>query len=168
MDRLPGVHYAVLVPNQRGFDNLSSLLSSHSPSPQSSFSSSSTALPPATEIALFTAATDAFCMANTNTTIATSLERLEPVARAALAAGLRVRGYVSVVITCPYSGQVDYAKVREVAEALVGMGCYEVSLGDTVGTGTPSSVGEMVEEVKKGVPVGMLAVSSPPCSFSFC
>jgi hydroxymethylglutaryl-CoA lyase len=156
MERLPGVHYPVLVPNQKGLDNLLNLLSTYRPA----LSNSQPQPPPPTdEIAIFTAATDAFTQANTNTTIAASLERLAPVARAALDKGLRVRGYVSVVITCPYSGQVDYKKVREVAEALIGMGCYEVSLGDTVGTGTPAAVSEMLEEVKKGVPVEKLAVS---------
>ena len=158
MERLPGVHYPVLVPNQKGLDTLLNLLSTS----RSALSNSQPHTPPPTdEIAIFSAATDAFNQANTNTTVAASLERLTPVARAALDAGLRVRGYVSVVITCPYSGQVDYKKVREVAEALIGMGCYEVSLGDTVGTGTPTSVSEMLEEVKKGVPVEKLAVSDP-------
>jgi len=158
MERLPGVHYPVLVPNQKGLDNLLDLLSTYPPTPSRS---QPQAPPPTDEIAIFTAATDAFAQANTNTTIATSLERLAPVARAALDRGLRVRGYVSVVITCPYSGQVDYKKVREVTEALIGMGCYEVSLGDTVGTGTPAAISEMLEEVKKGVPVEKLAVSVP-------
>ena len=81
-------------------------------------------------------------------------------AEAAVKKGLRVRGYVSVVIACPYSGRVDYKKVREVSKALVDMGCYEVSLGDTVGMGTPYEVAEMIEEVKKSVPVEKLAVSS--------
>lgn len=154
MDRLPGVHYPVLVPNQRGLDNLSALLSEYASSPLSARQP-----PPTDEIAIFTAASDAFCQANTNTTIAGSLERLAPVARAALDRGLRVRGYVSVVITCPYSGHVDAKKVREVTEALLAMGCYEVSLGDTVGTGTPATVLEMLREVTKTVPVEKLAVS---------
>jgi hydroxymethylglutaryl-CoA lyase len=158
MERLHGVRYPVLVPNQKGLDNLLNLLSTYRPA----LSNSQPQPPPPTdEIAIFTAATDAFTQANTNTTIAGSLERLAPVARAALDKGLRVRGYVSVVITCPYSGQVDYKRVREVTEALLEMGCYEVSLGDTVGTGTPAAVSEMLEEVKKTVPVEKLAVSVP-------
>jgi hydroxymethylglutaryl-CoA lyase len=148
MERLPNVHYAVLVPNQKGLDNLFALLS------QSTATS-----PVSDEISIFTAATDAFNRANTNTTIAESLARLEPVARAALDRGLRVRGYVSVAIACPYSGQVDYKRVRDVAKALADMGCYEVSLGDTVGKGTPEKVSEMIEEVKQAVPVEKLAVS---------
>jgi len=156
MERLQGVRYPVLVPNQKGLDNLLDLLSKY-PSPGTTTSASSHPPPPTDEIAIFTAATDAFTRANTNTTVKESLERLAPVARAALDKGLRVRGYVSVVITCPYSGPVDPKKVREVTEALIKMGCYEVSLGDTVGTGTPGSVSEMLEEVKKGVPVEKLA-----------
>jgi hydroxymethylglutaryl-CoA lyase len=147
IDRLPSVHYPVLVPNQKGLDNLFNLLSSTSSTP-----------PPSDEISIFTAATDAFCRANTNTTIAESLTRLEPVARAALDKGLRVRGYVSVVIACPYSGKVDFKHVRDVAKALADMGCYEVSLGDTVGQGTPQTVSEMIDEVKQSVPVNKLAV----------
>jgi hydroxymethylglutaryl-CoA lyase len=149
MERLPGAHYPVLVPNQKGLDNLLSLLSSQtSPSP-----------PLTDEIAIFTAATDAFTQANLNTTTAISLSRLAPVAHTALSRGLRVRGYVSVVIACPYTGQVDYKRVRDVAKELIDMGCYEVSLGDTVGMGTPATVSEMIEEVKKAVPVEKLAVS---------
>ncbi|KAJ7081327.1 hypothetical protein B0H15DRAFT_786435 [Mycena belliarum] len=143
MERFPGVRYPVLVPNQKGLDAVAALLAAH---------------PAATdEIAVFTAATDAFTRANLNVDTAESLERLAPVARAALDRGLRVRGYVSVAIACPYSGQVDYARVRHVAQALVDMGCYEVSLGDTVGVGTPTQVAEMLEEVKKSIAVGMLA-----------
>ncbi|KAF5384360.1 hypothetical protein D9615_003151 [Tricholomella constricta] len=146
MERLPGVRYAVLVPNQKGLDNLFTVLDETKLTP-----------PISDEISIFTAATDAFTRANLNTTTAESLLRLEPVARAALDRGLRVRGYVSVAIACPYSGPVDFKRVREVAKALADMGCYEVSLGDTVGQGTPNKVAEMIEEVKKGVPVEKLA-----------
>ncbi|KAF8874863.1 hypothetical protein BD779DRAFT_1630174 [Infundibulicybe gibba] len=146
IEHLPDVHYAVLVPNQKGLDNLTFMLSQSQASP-----------PLTDEISIFTAATDAFTRANLNTTTAESLQRLTPVARAALDRGLRVRGYVSVAIACPYSGQVDYQRVREVASALIDMGCYEVSLGDTVGQGTPDQVSEMIEVVKKSVPVEKLA-----------
>ncbi|KAK7019969.1 hydroxymethylglutaryl-CoA lyase [Favolaschia claudopus] len=145
-ERFPGVRYPVLVPNQKGLDAVTSLLAQNPASP-----------PLTDEISIFTAATDAFTRANLNTTTAVSLERLAPVTRAALDQGLRVRGYVSVVIACPYSGPVDYARVRDVAKALVDMGCYEVSLGDTVGMGTPAQVSEMLEEAKKSVPVERLA-----------
>ncbi|KAF9077714.1 aldolase [Rhodocollybia butyracea] len=150
--RLPDVHYAVLVPNQKGLDGLVSVLNAHNSSPDAD-----SVPPPSDEISIFTAATDAFAQANLNTTIAESLAKLAPVARTALDKGLRVRGYVSVVIACPYTGQVDYKKVREVAKELFQMGCYEVSLGDTVGRGTPSQIAEMLEEVKKDVPVERLA-----------
>lgn len=146
MERLPGVHYPVLVPNQKGLDNLNEVLKNNSTGP-----------PPSDEIAIFTAATDAFAKANLNTSVAESLSRLASVTRAALDTGLRVRGYVSVVIACPYTGQVDYTRVKDVTKELIEMGCYEVSLGDTVGVGTPSQVGEMLEEVKKVVPVEKLA-----------
>lgn len=156
IERLQGVHYAVLVPNQKGLDNLLAVLSSSSVEP-----------PLTDEISIFTAATDAFTRANLNTTTAESLTRLEPVARAALDRGLRVRGYVSVAIACPYSGQVDYKRVRDVAKALADMGCYEVSLGDTVGQGTPDQVAEMIEEVKTRVPVEKLAVSLLDVDFNW-
>lgn len=146
IEKRVNVHYPVLVPNKRGLDDLLALLDKH-PSQQ----------PLTDEVAIFTAATDAFTCANLNTTITESLNRLEPVARTALDKGLRVRGYVSVVIACPYSGKVDTGKVREVAKALRDMGCYQVSLGDTVGQGTPDEVSEMIEEVKKSVPVEELA-----------
>ncbi|KAH7929249.1 aldolase [Leucogyrophana mollusca] len=151
IQRLPNVQYSVLVPNSKGLDGLLALLPTHSPD------SSAPPPPPISEVAIFTAATDAFALANTNTTVAASLERLAPVASAATANGLRVRGYVSVAVTCPYSGKVDPVRVREVTSELVNIGCYEVSLGDTVGTGTPATVGEMIEEVKKSVPVEKLA-----------
>ncbi|KAG5653723.1 hypothetical protein H0H81_011130 [Sphagnurus paluster] len=147
MKRLPGVRYPVLVPNHKGLENLFKLLDETNLQP-----------PVTDEISIFTAATDAFTRANLNTTVAESLARLEPVARAALDRGLRVRGYVSVVIACPYSGAVDFKRVREVAKALADMGCYEISLGDTVGKGTPEKVTKMIEEVKKSVPVEKLAV----------
>ncbi|ESK92784.1 hydroxymethylglutaryl- lyase [Moniliophthora roreri MCA 2997] len=152
MERLPGVHYAVLVPNQKGLDSLTSILSVYNASPLAQ-----TTLPPSDEISIFTAATDAFTRANTNCSISESLARLAPVTQSALDLGLRVRGYVSVVIACPYSGRVDPVKVREVAKELIEMGCYEVSLGDTVGMGTPHQISEMLEEVKKDVPVDRLA-----------
>ncbi|KAJ7216365.1 hypothetical protein GGX14DRAFT_441311 [Mycena pura] len=146
MERLPNVRYPVLVPNQKGLDNLTALLSEHPASP-----------PLTNEIAIFTAATDAMSRANLNTTMDESLVRLAPVTRAARDKGLRVRGYVSVAIACPYTGPVDYVRVRNMAKALIDMGCYEISLGDTVGMGTPTQVSEMLEEVKKSVPVEQLA-----------
>lgn len=149
MERKQGNHYPVLVPNMKGLELLFDLLSKESSSS-----------PPVTdEIAIFTAATDAFSKANTNCTVAESLARLEPVAQKALEKGLRVRGYVSVVISCPYSGKVEPQKVKEVSKALLDMGCYEVSLGDTVGTGNPATIQTMLETVMggSGVPSEKLA-----------
>ncbi|KAF7317128.1 Hydroxymethylglutaryl-lyase [Mycena chlorophos] len=141
----PGTRLPVLVPNQKGLDSVFSLLDAH---PH---------LRPAIEVSVFTAATDAFTRANLNCTVPESLQRLEPVIRSATDAGLRVRGYVSVVVACPYTGRVEAKRVRDVSETLASMGCYEISLGDTVGMGTPTTVGAMLEEVKKGVPVEKLA-----------
>ncbi|KAI0320395.1 aldolase [Amylostereum chailletii] len=145
IERRPDVTYQVLVPNMKGLDGALATLAAH---PHTK---------PIDEIALFTAATDAFAQANTNCTVAESLARLAPVARAALDKGLRVRGYVSVAITCPYSGKVDYKRVSEVTRELFQMGCYQVSVADTVGTGTPTSVGEMLETVMAANPVERLA-----------
>jgi len=115
MDKLPGVTYQVLVPNEKGLETVLRLLAAHPDKP------------PIDEIAVFTAATDAFSLANTNATVADSLKRLEPVVRGALDKGIRVRGYVSVVITCPYGGKADYRRVRDVTRELLDMGCYEVA-----------------------------------------
>jgi len=136
-------HYPVLVPNKRGLQDLLALLDQH---------------PGLTdEVAVFTAATDAFTKANLNCTIAESLVKIEEVTKLALDRGLRVRGYVSVVVACPYSGKTDPRRVREVSKALLDLGCYEISLGETVGRGRPHEIAEVVEEVKKDVPVHLLA-----------
>lgn len=149
MERLPGVQYPVLVPNLKGLESLLALLSEHS----------SSSPPPTDEVAIFTAASEGFAQANTNCSIAESLDRLRKVTMLALDKGLRVRGYISVVITCPYSGKTDYGKVRDITKELLDMGCYEVSLGDTTGTGNPHSVSEMLETVLSAVPANKLAVS---------
>ncbi|KAI0038625.1 aldolase [Auriscalpium vulgare] len=145
MDKLPDVKYQVLVPNEKGLENLFALLDENPDKPL------------VDEIAVFTAATDEFSKANTNTTVAESLEKLSRVTRASLERGIQVRGYVSVVITCPYSGKVDPARVRDVTKALLDMGCYEVSLGDTVGTGSPTTVSRMLDSVMSVNPVRKLA-----------
>ncbi|KAG1752069.1 aldolase [Suillus lakei] len=152
IDNFPKTGYSVLVPNQKGLDDLLEILS-----PSTSPDSHAKPPPPVTEVAIFTSATDAFSLVNTNVSVSASLERLAPVARRALDAGLKVRGYVSVVVTCPFSGRVDPRRVRDVSRELVQMGCYEVSLGDTTGAGTPASVRGMLEEVAKQVDVGILA-----------
>lgn len=136
--RKPGVAYPVLVPNLKG---LESALAAG-----------------VEEIAVFGAASEAFSQRNINCTIAESLDRFRPVAEAALARGLRVRGYVSCVLGCPYEGEVDPARSAWVSEQLIGMGCYEVSLGDTIGVGTPGKARRLVEAVAAAVPVDRLAL----------
>jgi len=145
MEKLPGVTYQVLVPNEKGLEKVVHLLATHA------------SKPPIDEIAVFTAATDAFSLANTNVTVAQSLKRLARVVQGALDKGIRVRGYVSVVIACPYSGKVDYNSVRDVTKELLDMGCYEVSLGDTTGMGNPTSVSEMLNVTLGANPVEKLA-----------
>jgi hydroxymethylglutaryl-CoA lyase len=152
IDPIPNTDLSVLIPNGKGLDEVFRILSA-SISPDSAAKPP----PPVTEVAIFTAATDAFSRANTNVTVSDSLARLEPVARAAREKGLKVRGYVSVIITCPYSGRVDPRRVRDVSRELLQMGCYEVSLGDTTGTGTPASVRAVLEEVCKEIDPSRLA-----------
>ncbi|KZW00370.1 aldolase [Exidia glandulosa HHB12029] len=136
--------YPVLVPNSKGLTNLLDLLKS-SPTPLTD------------EIAVFTAPSESFSKANTNCTVAESLERLSHVVQVAQDNGLRVRGYVSTVITCPYEGRIEPHAVREVAKALLDMGCYEVSLGDTTGAGTPQTILEMLNAVQQHVDASKLA-----------
>ncbi len=135
--RKAGVAYPVLVPNMKGFE--AALAAG------------------AEEVAVFGAATETFSQKNTNCSIAESLERFEPVARAAQAHGVRVRGYVSCVLGCPYEGAVAPSKVADVAERLYALGCYEISLGDTIGVGTPGKAKAMIEAVAKRVPIAQLA-----------
>ncbi len=136
IERREGVTYPVLVPNMKGLE--------------------AAIAAGATEIAGFAAATETFSQKNTNCSIAQSLERQQAVCRAALDAGLRVRGYISVVLGCPYEGEVRPQQVAEVAQRLFDMGCYEVSLGDTVGMGTPAKTQRMIEAVCAHVPVERL------------
>jgi hydroxymethylglutaryl-CoA lyase len=134
--RKPGVSYPVLVPNMKG---LESALAAG-----------------AEEIAVFGAATEAFSRRNTNCSIAESFERFAPVCKAALDAGIKVRGYISVVLGCPFEGEVDPAVVADISERLSQIGCYEISLGDTIGVGTPGKTRRMVEAVSRRVPVEKL------------
>jgi hydroxymethylglutaryl-CoA lyase len=138
LQRRPGVRYPVLVPNLKG---LEAALAAG-----------------VEEIAVFGAASESFSQRNINCSIAESLDRFRPVATQALAAGMKVRGYVSCVLGCPYEGEVAVDAVAHVAAALAGMGCYEVSLGDTIGTGTPLNARRMVAAVAETVPVERLAV----------
>jgi hydroxymethylglutaryl-CoA lyase len=136
--RRPNTSFPVLVPNIRGFERA--------------------AAAGAEEIAVFGAASETFSRKNINASIEESLERFAPVCAAAKDHGIRVRGYVSCVLGCPYEGAVAPAKVADVAARLYELGCYEISLGDTIGVGTPGKAAAMVEAVAKRVPAGHLAV----------
>jgi len=135
--RKPGVRYPVLTPNLKGFD--AALAAG------------------ADEVAVFVAATESFSKRNINCSIAESLERARPVFEAAREAGVRVRGYISVVLGCPYEGNVDPAAVAEIAAALHALGAYEVSLGDTIGTGTAGKTQVLLRRVAERVPIAALA-----------
>ena len=135
--RKPGVDYPVLAPNLKGFEAARAA--------------------GATEVAVFAAASEAFSKKNINCSIAESLERFRPVALEAKKHGIRVRGYVSCVLGCPYEGDIAPKRVADVAAALAEMGCYEVSLGDTIGTGTPGKTKAMIEACADRVPVRKLA-----------
>lgn len=147
----PSISYPVLVPNSKGLESLLSLLSSRK-------ASSPTSIPPTDEIAIFAAASEAFSKANTNCSISESLKRLDKVCSKALSEGLKVRGYVSVIAGCPFSGDVDPKIVADLSKRLLEMGCYEISLGDTVGFGTPSKVLEVLDSCfKVGIDPKVLA-----------
>jgi hydroxymethylglutaryl-CoA lyase len=135
--RKPGVDYPVLTPNLKGFE--------------------AARLAGATEVAIFGAASEAFSKKNINCSIAESLERFRPVADAARNSNIKVRGYISCVVGCPYEGEIAPQKVAEVAGALLDMGCYEVSLGDTIGVGTPAKTQRMIEACARRVPIAKLA-----------
>ncbi len=138
LDRSVGVSYPVLVPNERGWADARGAGVDH--------------------IAIFTAASESFCRKNINCSIDESLDRFAAFVPEALAMGVRVRGYLSTVVGCPYEGPVDPARVAEVAARLVDLGCEEVSLGDTIGVGTPASVARMLEAVLERVLVERVAV----------
>lgn len=131
------VDHPVLVPNMKGLDSLLDLLQGFSTG-HSNLASADQSRWPTKEIALFTAASETFCKKNTNCSIKESLERLADVTQKAKDAGLLVRGYISVVAVCPYEGRVSAEIVGDIAKELLQMGCYEVSLGDTVGAATPT------------------------------
>jgi hydroxymethylglutaryl-CoA lyase len=135
--RYSDINYSVLTPNMKGFE--AALVAG------------------AKEVAVFAAASEGFSQKNINCSIVESIERFKPIFEHAKQNGVRVRGYVSCVIACPYDGPVDPEKVGEVASSLVELGAYEVSLGDTIGTGTPASVLHMLETVSRVVPVDQLA-----------
>jgi hydroxymethylglutaryl-CoA lyase len=136
--RIPGVAYPVLVPNLKGLE-----AAVHAG---------------AKEIAVFAAASETFSQRNTNCSISESLIRLHAVIECALARSIRVRAYVSCVLGCPYEGEIAFSAVAHVAGELHRMGCYEVSLGDTIGVGTPVKAQKMIEVVACDVPIAQLAV----------
>src|SRR5690606_19118880 len=138
IDRRPGVSYPVLVPNLQGYERALAA--------------------GAREVAVFTAASEAFTQANIGAGIDESLARFAPVLERAKADGVQVRGYVSTVLGCPYQGDVPLADVVRVAADLHAMGCYEISLGDTIGVGTPGKARAMLRAVAGAVPMAALAV----------
>lgn len=135
--RVPGVSYAALTPNLKGYEGARAAR--------------------ADEVAIFASASEGFSRANLNCTIAESLERFAPVVAAARADGVPVRGYVSVVTDCPYDGPTPPQAVACVAAQLRDMGCYEISLGDTIGQGRPETIDAMLRAVLDEVPAERLA-----------
>ena len=135
--RREGVGYPVLVPNEQGFE--AALAAG------------------ADEVAVFAAASDAFSRENINCTIKESIERFKPVLARARTAKIKVRGYVSCVLGCPYQGEVAPLAVADVAWTLFDLGCHEISLGDTIGAGTPEQNKAMIEAVARRVPIKKLA-----------
>jgi len=138
LKRKPGVSYPVLVPNMRGFE---AALAAE-----------------VEEIAIFAAASEKFSQRNINCSIAESLERFALVASAARRHGMRLRGYISCVVDCPYEGPIAPEAVADVAAKLLALGCYEISLGDTIGTGTPLRIQAMIEMVAARLPREYLAI----------
>ncbi|WP_430388720.1 hydroxymethylglutaryl-CoA lyase [Dyella sp. 20L07] len=136
--KLPGVSYPVLVPNEQGYERARAVNVS--------------------EVAVFTAASEAFNRKNINASIDESIERFIPVLERAKADGVKVRGYVSTVLGCPYQGEVPVSDVVRVARRLHELGCYEISLGDTIGVGTPAKARAMLQAVAAEVPMAALAV----------
>jgi isopropylmalate/homocitrate/citramalate synthase len=138
LTRTPGVRYPVLVPNERGMERALAA--------------------GATDIAVFTAASESFTRANINATIAESLENFRPVVRLAQQHGVPVRGYVSTALGCPYEGYVAPEAVLRVASALVALGVWQVSIGDTIGIGTPAGVETVLAALMAELPADMIAV----------
>ena len=137
IQRRPGTAYPVLTPNLKGFE--SALAAG------------------AEEVAVFAAASESFSQRNINCSITESLERFAPIMDAARQHHIRVRGYISCVLGCPYAGEIAPTAVAAVAEQLYRMGCYEISLGDTIGVGTPGKAQAMIEAVAERVPIETLA-----------
>lgn len=138
MPRHDGVTYSALTPNLRGYERAVQV---H-----------------ANEVAIFAAASEAFSQKNINCSVSESIERFKPIMDAAAAAGIPVRGYVSCVVGCPYKGEVAPSQAAAVAKQLLDIGCYEISLGDTTGVGTPASIHAMLTATMQHIPVQQLAV----------
>jgi len=138
IDRKPGVVYSALTPNMKGYE--------------------AALAAKADEVAIFGAASESFSQKNINCSIAESLERFGPLGEAAQRDGVPVRGYISCVLGCPYEGEIALDTVARVAGQLLDMGCYEISLGDTIGTGTPEKARDMVRAVNQMVPMDKIAV----------
>jgi len=138
IDKKPGVAYPVLVPNEKGL--------------------AAAVAAGVKEIAIFGAASETFSRKNINCSIAESLERFKPMVAEAKQRGIRARGYVSCVLGCPYEGEIKPEAVVKAAKTLYEMGCYEISLGDTIGAGTPGTTRVLLRAVEKEIPVSALAV----------
>lgn len=132
-----GIDFSLLTPNQKGFEAAVAVQCK--------------------EVSIFTAASESFVQKNINSTIEDSLARFADIAAQAKEMGIKVRGYVSTIVDCPYDGPTDPAKVAYVAKKLYDMGCYEVSLGDTIGTGTPTRISTLLEHCMDVIPVQALA-----------
>ncbi len=137
LEQQPSIRYPVLTPNLKGFERAIAA--------------------GAKEVAIFGSASESFSQKNINCSILESLERFRPVAEAAKAQDIPVRGYVSCVMGCPYEGDISAKAVAQVAKQLLDMGCYEISLGDTIGTGTPKVAEQLITEVSKVVPMHKIA-----------
>ncbi|TXS91276.1 hydroxymethylglutaryl-CoA lyase [Parahaliea maris] len=138
LERKPGVVYAALTPNLQGFERAMEAQ--------------------ADEVAIFGSASESFSQKNINCSVEESIARFKPVVKAAQDAGVRVRGYVSCVVGCPYEGKIAPEPVRQVSEALLELGCYEVSLGDTIGVGTPRDFETLLEGLLPSIAADYLAV----------
>ena len=141
VEQLPindGVHYPVLTPNMKGFENAIAA--------------------GAKEVAVFAAASESFSQKNINCSIDESIDRFAPIFEKAQSLGIRVRGYVSCVLGCPYEGEIAESAVIRVAERLYQSGSYEISLGDTIGVGTPAKTKSLIESIKNLIPINALAV----------
>lgn len=137
IEKLPGISYPMLIPNMKGLE----AALAHN----------------VQEVAVFAAASESFSQRNINCSIADSIDRFTDVCRQALDAGLKVRGYISCVLGCPYEGRIAPQAVTDVADRLFRLGCYEISLGDTIGTGTPVETRALIQAVSQKVPMDQIA-----------